>query len=221
MHDVGKLQKKKRFLKYTKTHRPSPPFHLTRRFIASYTDHQGVPNTQLIKEHCGIAAVYNNQSVAEQNSVDLAWSLLMEDSFKDLRATIYATEAERKRFRQLTVNVVLATDICDADLKKLRNDRWAKAFSGEQVTTEAQLAVARNRKATIILEHLIQASDVAHTMQHWHIYRKWNELFFHENMRAYREGRSDKDPSTYWYNGELGEHFSSVHHLCSVQNVYI
>ena len=79
----------------------------------------------------------------------------------------------------------------------LRNDRWAKAFSGEEIRTKAELAVARNRKATIILEHLIQASDVAHTMQHWHIYRKWNELFFQENMRAYREGRSDKDQTEY------------------------
>ena len=146
----------------------------------------------------------------------------MEDSFKDLRATIYSTEAERKRFRQLTVNVVLATDICDADLKKLRNDRWAKAFSGEQVTTEAQLAVARNRKATIILEHLIQASDVAHTMQHWHIYRKWNELFFQENMRAYREGRAEKDPSQYWYKGELGKLFClRIVYACVTQSVFL
>ena len=49
-----------------------------------------------------------------------------------------------------------------------------------------------NRKATIILEHLIQASDISHTMQHWHIYRKWNEMFFQENLLAYHEGRADK-----------------------------
>jgi hypothetical protein len=29
-----------------------------------------------------------------------------------------------------------------------------------------------NRKATIVIEHLIQASDVSHTMQHWHVYQK-------------------------------------------------
>jgi 3'5'-cyclic nucleotide phosphodiesterase len=33
-----------------------------------------------------------------------------------------------------------------------------------------------NRKATIVIEHIIQASDIAHTMQHWHIYRKWVSL---------------------------------------------
>jgi hypothetical protein len=118
--------------------------------------------------------------VAEQNSVDLAWALLMEDDFKDLRNVIYATEEERKRFRQLVVNgkfkiqyglsagfglgslcwylasstaVVLATDIVDAELKQLRNGRWAKAFNGEQPKSEEEATAAVNRKATIVLEH--------------------------------------------------------------------
>lgn len=61
-----------------------------------------------------------------------------------------------------------------------------------------------NRKATIVIEHLIQASDVAHTMQHWHIYRKWNERFFMECYKAYKDGRAEKDPSVGWYQGEIG-----------------
>lgn len=51
---------------------------------------------------------------------------------------------------------------------------------------------------------LIQASDVAHTMQHWHVYRKWNERFFIECYAAFKNGRAEKDPSTRWYEGELG-----------------
>lgn len=74
-------------------------------------DHTGAPNAQLIKEGASIASIYNGKSIAEQNSVDLAWSLLMDPSFDDLRNTIYKTEDERIRFRQLVVNVVLATDI--------------------------------------------------------------------------------------------------------------
>jgi len=66
---------------------------------------------QLVKENANIAKVYQNKSVAEQNSVDLAWDLLMDSRFGDLRRTIYATQAELKRFRQLVVNAVLATDI--------------------------------------------------------------------------------------------------------------
>ena len=165
-------------------------------------DHPGVPNTQLIQEETTLAKFYKNKSVAEQNSVDLAWSLLMSTEYTDLRMVIYNTEAERQRFRQLVVNSVMATDIMDKDLKKLRNDRWDAAFCTE--AREEPRADTINRKATIVIEHLIQASDVAHTMQHWHVYRKWNERLFMEMLQAFRQGRSNKHPVEGWYEGEIG-----------------
>ena len=65
------------------------------------------------------------------------------------------------------------------------------------------METSKNLKGTIIIEHLIQASDVAHTMQHWHIYTKWNEKLFEELYRAYTVGRATTDPSLNWYKGEL------------------
>jgi hypothetical protein len=165
-------------------------------------DHTGVPNTQLIKENPSLAAVYHHRSVAEQNSVDIAWTILMNDQYRELRNAIYSTDDEFIRFRALVVNSVMATDIMDMELKKLRNARWEKAFTNTE--SESNPVDLVHRKATIVIEHLIQASDVCHTMQHWHIYRKWNERFFMEMYQAYREGRSDNDPSTFWYKGELG-----------------
>ena len=56
----------------------------------------------------------------------------------------------------------MATDIVDKDLKSLRNARWEKAFKkeeGEQLVEESQRD-GINRKATIVIEHIIQASDV-------------------------------------------------------------
>ena len=96
----------------------------------------------------------------------------------------------------------MATDICDKQLKELRNKRWDRAFaaktinhkkssfphladaSGHDDDTEEHLdeldpAVLEedvNRKATIVIEHLLQASDVSHTMQHFSVFRKWNEV---------------------------------------------
>ena len=64
------------------------------------TDHPGVPNPQLAKENAGLAKKYNERSIAEQNSFDLAWHLLMEDRFNDLLSTLCATEEELFRFRQ-------------------------------------------------------------------------------------------------------------------------
>ncbi|CAB9522693.1 activated protein kinase catalytic subunit alpha-1 [Seminavis robusta] len=165
------------------------------------TAHQGVPNTQLVKENQEIAARYKGRSVAEQNSVALAWNLFMNPKFSELRHTIAQTEDEITRFRQLVINCVMATDIVDKALKQLRNNRWDTAFSG-QIAEEEEKAV--NRKATIVIEHIIQASDIGHTMQQWHVYRKWNERFFQECYKAYKEGRAEKDPSKGWYKGEIG-----------------
>jgi len=61
----------------------------------------------------------------------------------------------------------MATDIVDKELKELRNARWRKAFSSNPAETEDDPMDAVNRKATVVIEHLIQASDIAHTMQHW------------------------------------------------------
>ena len=60
-----------------------------------------------------------------------------------------------------------------------------------------------NRKATVVIEHIMQASDVAHTMQHWHVYQKWNRRLFDELYTAWRAGRMGADPSTFWYDGEM------------------
>lgn len=72
-------------------------------------DHTGVPNAQLVRECSPLATVYTNRSVAEQNSLCLAWSLLFEKQFGELRTVICATEEEQSRFRQLVINSVMAT----------------------------------------------------------------------------------------------------------------
>jgi 3'5'-cyclic nucleotide phosphodiesterase len=163
-------------------------------------DHTGVPNMQLVKEQSAVAATYNDQSVAEQNSLDIAWTMLLEPRFEVLRGAICTTPTEMKRFRQLVVNAVMATDIMDPNLTVLRNHQWNKAFAAEVEETAVE---AKHRKATVVIDHLIQASDVVHTMQHWHVYRQWNERLFREMSRAYEQGRADLDPAETWYQGEL------------------
>lgn len=58
-------------------------------------------------------------------------------------------------------------------------------------------------KASILIEHLLVVADIAHTMQHWFVYRKWNQMLFEELYMAYISGRGEKDPSTTWYKDEL------------------
>lgn len=179
-------------------------------------DHPGVPNGQLQNENHELSNLYQHKSAAEQNSVDVAWTLLMEDAYKDLRRAIYSTKDELQRFRQLVVNSVMATDVMDKELGMARKARWNKAFACEIAAHEegsSGIATSHlnkgdcmddiNRKATIVIEHLIQASDVAHTMQHWHVYRRWNERLYREAYAAYRAGRAANDPTKGWYQGEI------------------
>ena len=74
-----------------------------------------------------MAMLYKNQAVAEQNSVDVAWNLLMDSRYELLRGAIYSNTDELLRFRQLVVNSLMATDIFDKKLAALRKGRWEKA----------------------------------------------------------------------------------------------
>ena len=171
-------------------------------------DHQGISNTQLCKEDPVMANKYHSKSVAEQNSIDISWEIFMLDQFTCLRNFIFGADphqhdVELRRFRQVIVNVVLATDIFDKDLNDLRKRRWNQAFSSNATNTSMTSKV-NDFRATIVMEHIIQASDVSHTMQHWHVYIKWNTRLFKEMYASYQAGRmGSKDPSTFWYHGEL------------------
>ena len=165
-------------------------------------DHPGVSNMQLIKEKDELADLYDKKSVAEQNSFDFSWELLMDSYYEDLRQCIFSDNEELKRFRQLVINSIMATDIFDPDLKKLRNDRWDKAFAVDENDGNEESEEKSGLRATIVIEHIIQAADVAHTMQHWHVYQKWNRRLFEEMYSAFKSGRG-QDPSEGWYNGEL------------------
>eukprot|EP00980_Cylindrotheca_fusiformis_P027165 scaffold19166_cov66-Cylindrotheca_fusiformis.AAC.1 len=153
---------------YGLTSDPLTQFAIIFSAIVHDVDHHGVSNEQLIKENNRLAALYKGKSILKQNSTDLALELFSSGNFAALVSCVCADETEFNRFRQLVVNSVMATDIFDRELGALRNNRWAKAFSVEEESTA-------DGKATIVIEHIMQAADVAHTMQHWHVYQKWNE----------------------------------------------
>jgi 3'5'-cyclic nucleotide phosphodiesterase len=174
-------------------------------------DHSGLSNMTLIEERWPLANLYKSKSIAEQNSIDVAWKLLMDAKFKDLRQCIFESNDDFGRFRQVVINSVLATDIFDNDLKSFRESRWNQVFAPLQDSdipskpdsVKSVDEANRCRKNAIIIEHLIQASDVVHTMQHWKVYQKWNKRLFMELYAAYQQGHSKKSPVDGWYDGEL------------------
>ena len=178
-------------------------------------EHRGIPNVQLIKENPTLGNKYKNKSVAENNSIRVAWSELTKPEFSNLRRCIFASDAHETRFRQLLINVVIATDITDRERRAGERERWAAAFRSESIdfnwekewqnkSDDKLLDIDVSLKATVVLEQIVLASDVAHTMQHWLTYVKWNERLYKEMWAAYSAGRAEKDPTEGWYKGEIG-----------------
>lgn len=116
-------------------------------------DHAGISNMQLATEQPHLATKYHNKSIAEQNSLDIAWDVLMGPDFGLLRRTMFASRADMLRFRQVIVNIVLATDIFDKEMNDLRKSRWNKAFEESGGSTNNDL------RATIVIEQYVSLSN--------------------------------------------------------------
>lgn len=173
-------------------HDPLIRFAIVLSALVHDIGHTGVPNGRLAEENPALASKYNDKSIAEQNSIDVAWKILMAGCFSNLRQAIFGSSKEnQKRLRQLLVNSVMATDIFDQGLRALREARCDKSSS------------CGHCKATLVMEQILQTSDVVHTMQSWELYREWNQCLFKEMYTAFLDGRADKDPSNGWYKGEL------------------
>jgi 3'5'-cyclic nucleotide phosphodiesterase/Adenylate and Guanylate cyclase catalytic domain len=166
-------------------------------------DHTGLTNKELVDSKTAVASSYGERSVAEQHSVDIAWGVLMQEKFASLQRAIFPTGEEQQRFRQLVVNAVMATDIADKELQEWRKCRWETTFNSESVSLMDEKEVA-DRKATIVFEYIIQASDVIHCMQHWLTYQKYNTRLFEERFVAWLKGAPGAgDPAVGWYDGEI------------------
>ena len=72
---------------------------------------------------------------------------------------------------------------------------WAKAFNHDQ-SAESGEQEDVNGRATIVIEHLTQALDVAHDTRHWRVCQNWNERLFNKMCLTRKAGRSpSKNPS--------------------------
>ena len=116
-----------------------------------------------------------------------------------MREYIFETNEELARFRQVVVNTVLSTDIFDPELNELRKKRWAQAFSDSSRDVSNNSTHINDARATVVIEHIMQASDVSHTMQHWNVYQRFNRNLFEEIMTAYKAGRCGANPAEFWY----------------------
>lgn len=132
----------------------------------------------MIKEGHPLAAKYG-RSVAEQNSFDLSWALFMDSAFDSFRDTICSTTAELSHFRCMVVNCVMATDICDKELKEQRN--------GKTTLSSAQ-GIGAQRQRTSRLTTFYFWNGTA--FEHVSTKARWKKAF---DQSAVEEALSDGD----------------------------
>ena len=79
---------------------PLARFTLVLASVVHDVDHYGVPNETLVTEQADVAIQYKGKSVAEQNSLEICWDLLMLDEHKELRASAVTERRPVCRGRQ-------------------------------------------------------------------------------------------------------------------------
>mmetsp|Transcript_9480 Transcript_9480/g.14642 ORF Transcript_9480/g.14642 Transcript_9480/m.14642 type:complete len:686 (+) Transcript_9480:171-2228(+) len=107
-------------------------------------EHRGVSNRQLVMENDELALLYNDQSVAEQRSLAVAFSELMKDEFKNLRDAIFESPDDYRRFRRTVIDLVLATDIASPERTQLVKSKWKEAFGETKESIERKIRKGSN-----------------------------------------------------------------------------
>ena len=118
-------------------------------------DHTGISNRQLVLESDDLAVLYNDQSVAEQRSLAVAFTTLKQPQYAELRDIMFSAMHPSKpgappdrasnsllmsngedffRFRKLVIDLVLATDIASPERTQIVKSKWKEAFG--EVQTE-------------------------------------------------------------------------------------
>ncbi|KAL3910341.1 MAG: hypothetical protein SGARI_002170, partial [Bacillariaceae sp.] len=101
--------------------------------------HQGIPNRQLAIEDDELAIKYNDQSIAENQSLFIGFSELLKSQYDKLRFVIFPEKEDYRRFRLAVVNLVLGTDIASPERSQIGKSKWKEAFGDPYETVERKV----------------------------------------------------------------------------------
>lgn len=139
-------------------HDPIALFAMVFAALIHDVEHQGIPNRQLALEDDRLAVLYNDQSMAENWSLYVAFSEFLQDEFIDLRNALFnkdmmdnntnddngsiaqlSEQLEYRRFRKLVINLVLSTDLASPERTQIGKSKWKEAFGDPYETLERKL----------------------------------------------------------------------------------
>lgn len=136
---------------YTYGLRNDPLMQLVIIFSALIHDveHRGIPNRRLVIEEDELALIYNDQSVAEMRSIFVAFTEFKKAKYDHLRNAVFPSEIDYRRFRDATIDLVLATDLASPDRAQVVKSKWKEAFGDPYETVERKIITHRERRASV------------------------------------------------------------------------
>lgn len=146
-------------------------------------DHPGVSNQFLIDSGNELAIKFKNESVLENHSLDVAFKLFQKDSLNFLE-NLNQTDIET--FKQLTVDLVLATDMSKhlillSDLRTIINST--------KISNAVILMLGTNIERTRVLQGMLHCADLGNPTKPTNIYRQWVYRIMEE---FYRQGDKER-----------------------------
>jgi 3'5'-cyclic nucleotide phosphodiesterase len=114
-------------------------------------EHQGIPNRQLAIEDDDLAILYNDQSIAENRSLCVGFQELLQRDYTKLRQCLFVKgDDDYRRFRTMTSQLVLQTDLASPERTQIRKSKWKEAFGDDFQTMEAKVKHELKRRASSI-----------------------------------------------------------------------
>ena len=161
---TNKQQQRKKNMKKRKLYglRNDTLTHLAFVFSALIhdADHTGITNRRLVDEADELALLYNDQSVAEQRSLAVAFSTLLSPDFDRLRDVMFASREDYQRFRKVVIDLVLTTDIASPERTQIVKSKWKEAFPTAAQAARAEQREEQRRRSSMA------ASSAIHHRQH-------------------------------------------------------
>ncbi|KAL4512042.1 hypothetical protein ABPG72_005044 [Tetrahymena utriculariae] len=124
-------------------------------------DHPGYNNVFLINTQNILALKFNDQSVLENHHVSSVYEMILKNNNLNIFSNF--SNDEYKQFREMVVNMVLATDMTKhfTDISKLKSRIAATDFEID----------GKDKKT--VMESLLHASDISNPARPWEICYQW------------------------------------------------
>ena len=112
---------------------PLPEFAAIFAALIHELDHPGITNQELMDNKDDNASTkieddYKGKSITQFHAFHLAWIIFLDDTYTELRHALCPTDDTLAKFRTLTLDCVVSTDVMNPILSAARKRRWQKAF---------------------------------------------------------------------------------------------